>query len=86
MKLNINKEHSQDDSIERESLIRTKQTIPNGDVPINNNGFAISSNYEFTDDLTKHFSLRNAKYITIFLITFFIFYHGYLNSFYGKFI
>jgi hypothetical protein len=39
---------------------------------------------DFTNDLTKHFSMKNAKYVSIGLITFFIFYHGYLNSFYGK--
>ncbi len=39
---------------------------------------------DFAHDLTKHFSLTNAKLVALGLVTFFILYHGYLNIFYGK--
>jgi hypothetical protein len=41
---------------------------------------------DWTQDLTKYFDLKYAKYVTVILIVLFIFYHGYLNSFYGKLI
>jgi hypothetical protein len=38
----------------------------------------------FTQDLKKYINLGNTKFIALLLIAFFIFYHGYLNSFYGN--
>jgi hypothetical protein len=37
-----------------------------------------------TQDLTRYFNMSNFKRISVFVIFIFIFYHGYLNSFYGK--
>jgi len=37
-----------------------------------------------TQDLTRYFNMSNFKRISVFVIFVFIFYHGYLNSFYGK--
>ena len=39
---------------------------------------------DWTQDLTKYFDLKYSKNATVLLIILFIFYHGYLNSFYGK--
>jgi hypothetical protein len=35
-------------------------------------------------DLTIYFNMKNAKYIAIFMCTIFVFYHGSLNSLYGR--
>lgn len=40
---------------------------------------------DWTQDLLKYFDFKYSKYITVILVSLFIFYHGYLNSFYGKF-
>lgn len=65
--------------------------VINGSGPIrnnnnNNNNHVISSmdHRNGTQDLTRYFNLRNFKRLSIFVIFVFIFYHGYLNSFYGK--
>lgn len=42
-------------------------------------------NEHFTQNLNKYFNFQNAKLIALILVSFYIFYHGYLNSFYGKF-
>lgn len=41
-------------------------------------------NDPLSHDFTKYFNMRNAKLIVVLLITLFVFYHGSLNSFYGK--
>lgn len=38
----------------------------------------------FTQDLIRHINMRNFKFVVFFLVFLFIFYHGYLNSFYGR--
>lgn len=43
-----------------------------------------TSGEHFTQDLVRQVNLRNFKILAIILVAVFIFYHGYLNSFYGK--
>jgi hypothetical protein len=75
MKSTSNLLDNDNDSIETENLITQTPVVKlNGK----------NSEEDFTNDLTKHFSMKNAKYVSIVVITFFIFYHGYLNSYYGK--
>jgi hypothetical protein len=78
MKSTSNLLENDNDSIETQNLITQTPVIKL------NGKNANCCEDDFTNDLTKHFSMKNAKYVSIVLITFFIFYHGYLNSFYGK--
>jgi hypothetical protein len=43
-----------------------------------------NENEDWSYDLTKHFNLTNAKKLSTILVMLFIFYHGFLNTFYGK--
>lgn len=70
---------SSDDTIssDREILIKPQQTPPT------NKPNKKESEPHFTQDLVRYVTLKNVKYIAILFVTIFIFYHGYLNSFYG---
>lgn len=67
------------------------KTIPNGK---RSNGGVVgghgacgggkdATNEHFTQDLVRHINLHNFKILALLLVVVFIFYHGYLNSFYG---
>lgn len=43
-----------------------------------------ANNYD-QNDLTQYFQVKTAKFLSILFISIFSLYHGYLNSFYGKF-
>lgn len=80
---------SREDSIEfelRTKLINTSHNTNQSSSNNHNNSHNSrkENDQHFTQDLNKYFSLRTSKILAFSLITFFIFYHGYLNSFYGK--
>lgn len=50
----------------------------------NSNKSRKKDNDHFTQDLKKYINFTNTKYIAILFTTFFVFYHGYLNSLYGN--
>jgi hypothetical protein len=43
----------------------------------------MKSNDDQSNDYTKYFQIRTAKFITLVLIIVFSIYHGYLNLYYG---
>jgi hypothetical protein len=43
-----------------------------------------SSSTQYDHDLPRYFHIKNAKFIALSLVIFFVIYHGFLNSFYGR--